>query len=283
MTMFTCHTHTADSLGEEIAEKARYTIQYESWARRVLAYAALNGNDTGVRKAASVTAYAINMESKGVDIIEPGSRTCSPAIYLIPSLQTLEPSELVQARREKSIDKVVDALKTELQVAEDTNLVSLLDFAVVDIAHIVRARSLITPRELFDAIQMVEKTGSPATYISMTRADFQSMVLEAHGTPGLINETNKEYIMRGQLASYIGVPIIVAPQGVKDCLRVGTAYVTALPAVVGHLNVQRDMEVSIFQVEDGLTGWMYDTTERMVITNPYGVAKVTVKRSSKNL
>lgn len=268
------------NIAYDIAERVR-GLNRRTWARKIMHQTTVRDNDASVRKASNVEAFAVDQDGESVITIPGGSRLCTPAIYSIPCTQGMEQSDFHQKKIDQAMDNLANLIYRETSIIEDANLSNVLDACTKKTDQLVNARVVITFQDIFNAIQLVEKTGSAARFISMARIDFEMMVNDTPNQPGFVQESDRFEYEAGALGDYIGVSIVSCPRDAKEMIPAGTVYVTVAPEVLGQLGIRQDLEVSDFMVEEGKRGWLWNTTERMVVTNPYGVSRVVLKRSKR--
>jgi hypothetical protein len=270
--------------GSDIARRSNEMLA-DAWSRRVLRFRTKIGRSEVVRKALNVESFAFGKDGGAIAPLF-GFREFVPAEFhsLLP--RDVEKDNLSPKNLPRTLENLALLTRADLETKENLRVSRLFERCCEKTEQVVATHSL-TAKCFFDAIALVERTGSAATFITVHRDDVDTFIYELEGFRQEPNRTRRGL---GFVGKFDGIDILVPTSVVENVAVRGCAWVTVAPEAVGcydevvayHLNPYKQLLESEPNEEERKTlGWTVEGEHRLFIVNPYGVAKINFARPSQ--
>lgn len=268
------------TLGNEIAEGMNLQLG-DAWSRRVLPYENVKEQPL-VRKALNVEAFTFEADGGAIDPVS-GVREFRPMEFPTLLTRDVETDDLTAKAIQHTTRSIALETRALLEAKENLRVSQIFDRCCVKTEQRVVTHALAS-KSFFDAIAMVERTGSPVSFITVHRADAANFECELEGF-----RSEDDPVQRGLgfVGKFDGIDIITPTNVVDDVVQRGCAYVTVAPEAIGLFEEAEAYHFAPYQqlVEaekeaKKAIGWTIAGSHRLYISNPYGVARINFGKPS---
>lgn len=270
--------------GEDIAARMSQMLA-DAWARKVMHYWPIK-TPGPARKALNVEAFAFANDGAAIDVLRDVREFIAPEFQTLTT-QDVDSEDLVAKMLPRTTERIALLARVDLETKENTRVAKLFDRCCEKTGQTVTAHCL-TAKSFFDAIAMVERTGSAASFITVHREDAQEFICDLQGYR---QESDKTRRGLGYVGKFDGIDVVVPTLVVDNVVKRGCAYVTVAPIAIGgfeeavsysfvpYSQLVEPTEPDPASAKKPL-GWTVTGLHRLYANNPYGVARIDFGKES---